>query len=135
MNRQLARRQLARDGWLQLALVMVPLLLANRIPAFSDQLGLVLFGAGLASLFLSLPRFTAYKHALIATEKSFGTADEDRAWATLRHMRRRALMVASLPAWLAAVGAPLGLEPVAQLLLMFGTLVLLLLYRTPRQLQ
>lgn len=135
MNRRLARRQLARDGWLQFALVIVPLLLASRIPTATEQFGLVLFGLGLASLFLSLPRFTAYKHALIATEKSFGSADEDRAWATLRQMRRRALMVASLPAWLAAVGAPLGLEPVAQLLLTFGTLVLLLLYRTPRQLQ
>lgn len=135
MNRQLARRQLARDGWLQLLLVMVPLLLANRVPALSEQFGLVLFGLGLASLFLSLPRFTAYKHALIATEKSFGSADEDQAWARLRQMRRRALMVASLPAWLAAVGAPFGLEPVAQLLLTFGTLVLLLLYRIPRQLQ
>ena len=41
----------------------------------------------------------------------------------------------SLPAWLAAVGALLGMEPVARLLLVLGSLSLLILYRIPRQLR
>ena len=128
------RCQLSRDGWLFLLLMLAPLLLANRMPLVAEQFGLVFFGLGLASLFLSLPRFTAYKHALIATEKALGSADEGQAWLRLRDIRRRALLIAALPAWLAAVGAPLGLETVAQWLLTFASLVLLMLYRIPRQL-
>ena len=134
MNREKVRRQLARDGWLQLVLLVVPVLVLNRIAPVSEQFGLPFFGLALASLFLSLPRFTAYKHALIATEKALGSDHEDQAWAALRQVRRRALLVAALPAWIAALGAPFGLEPVAQLLLVLGCIVLLVLYRIPRQL-
>jgi hypothetical protein len=139
VNRTAARRQLSRDGWLSLLLVIVPVLISRQLPElagrFGESLALPLFIAGLATLFLNLPRFTAYKHALIATEKALGTRQEASDWMTLRAVRLRALWTAALPAWLAAIGAPLGLEPVAQLLLVCGSLVLLVLYRVPRQLQ
>ena len=139
MNRAAARRQLSRDGWLQLLLVVVPVLAANQLPELSgsDQafLAFPLFVAGLGLLFFSLPRFSAYKHALIRTEQAFDSDDEAAAWSALRNVRLRALRIAGLPAWVAAVGAPLGVEPVAQLLLVCGSLMLLVLYRVPRQLQ
>jgi len=139
VNRAAARRQLSRDGWLLFLLMVVPVLVASRLPELTGRhealIAFPLFFAGLGLLFLSLPRFTAYKHALIHTEHSFGSDAEPSAWATLRKVRLRALRVAGLPAWVAAIGAPLGLEPVAQLLLVCGSLTLLVLYRVPRQLQ
>jgi hypothetical protein len=139
VNRAVARRQLSCDGWLQLLLVIAPMLGANQLPELAgghqELLAFPLFFAGLGLLFLSLPRFTAYKHALINTEKAFGSEAEPSAWAALRGVRLRALRIAGLPAWVAAIGAPLGLEPVAQLLLVCGSLTLLVLYRVPRQLQ
>ena len=139
MNRAAVRRQLSRDGWLMLLLILVPVLASGHLPRLAgeigDSLAFPLFFAGLGLLFLSLPRFTAYKHALIRTEKAFGSDAEPSAWAALRETRLRALRIAGLPAWVAAIGAPLGLEPVGQLLLVCGSLMLLVLYRVPRQLQ
>ena len=139
MNRAAARRQLSRDGWLMLLLILVPVLATSQLPMLTggigDSLAFPLFFAGLGLLFLSLPRFTAYKHALIDTEKSFGSDAEPAAWTALRQVRLRALRIAGLPAWVAVIGAPLGLEPVGQLLLVCGSLMLLVLYRVPRQLQ
>lgn len=139
MNRAAAHRQLSRDGWLMLLLFLVPVLVSSQLPrvtgSLADALAFPLFFAGLALLFLSLPRFTAYKHALIDTEKAFNSDSEPSAWAALRSIRLRALRVAGLPAWVAAMGAPLGTEPVGQLLLVCGSLMLLVLYRVPRQLQ
>lgn len=139
MNRRAARRQLSHDGWLYLVLMIGPVLVSSRfgqLPGgFVEHLALPLFAAGLVLLFLNLPRFTAYKHALIATETASGTDAELAAWSALRAVRLKALRVAALPAWVAAVGSPIGLEPVAQLLLTCGSLVLWLLYRVPRQLQ
>ncbi|WP_407292587.1 hypothetical protein [Stutzerimonas zhaodongensis] len=139
MNRAAARRRLSRDGWFQLLLIAVPVLATNQLPQLTGShealIAFPLFFAGLGLLFLSLPRFTAYKHALIKTEHSFGSDAEPSAWATLRDVRLRALRIAGLPAWVAAIGAPIGLEPVAQLLLVCGSLTLLVLYRVPRQLQ
>jgi hypothetical protein len=130
---------LSRDGWRYLLLIVLPVLVSRQLPEiagrFAEHLALPLFGIGLATLFLNLPRFTAYKHTLIATEKALGTDVESSAWAALRTIRLRALRTAALPAWLAAFGAPLGLASIAQLLLVCGSLVLLALYRVPRQLQ
>nr|WP_272887237.1 hypothetical protein [Stutzerimonas stutzeri] len=130
---------MSRDGWLYLLFIVIPVLITSQLPELAGRLGerlaLPLFVIGLATLFLNLPRFTAYKHALIATEKVLSSDAEPTAWTVLRATRLRALRVAALPAWLAAIGAPFGLEPVAQLLLVCGSLALLVLYRVPRQLQ
>lgn len=139
MSRSAARRQLVRDGWRYLLCIVLPVLISSQLPPlagrFGEPLALPLFFIGLATLFLSLRRFTAYKHALIAAENSLNTATEAPAWDALRAVRLRALCTAALPAWIAAIGAPIGLESVAQVLLVSGSLVLLLLYRIPRQLQ
>lgn len=122
-----------------LLLFLVPVLATGQLPMLTggigDSVAFPLFFAGLGLLFLSLPRFTAYKHALIRTEKASGSDAEPSAWDALGEIRLRALRIAGLPAWIAALGAPLGMEPVGQLLLVCGSLTLLVLYRIPRQLQ
>jgi len=134
VNRTAARRQLVRDGWLHTLLMVLPVLVLGRTPVMLADWGLPLFAAGLISLFFSLRAFTRFKHALIATEQALDGPAEADAWSHLRRVRRQGLLIASLPAWFAAAGALLGMEPVARLLLVFGSLVLLVLYRIPRQL-
>jgi len=134
VSRVAARRQLARDGWLHTLLMVIPVLALGRVPALAIDWGLPLFAAGMVSLFFSLRAFTRFKHALIATEQALNGPVEDDAWNDLRRVRRHGLLIASLPAWFGAAGALFGMEPVARLLLVFGSLVLLVLYRIPRQL-
>ncbi|MBU0920748.1 hypothetical protein [Stutzerimonas kunmingensis] len=134
MTRAAARRQLARDGWLHTLLMVLPVLVLGRASVVLADWGLPLFAAGLVSLFFSLRGFTRFKHALIATEQALNGPVEDDAWNDLRRVRRHGLLIASLPAWFGAAGALFGMEPVARLLLVFGSLVLLVLYRIPRQL-
>lgn len=66
-------------------------------------------------------------------QKSLDTAQEPAAWDELVHVRRRALLAAGLPAWIAALAVFVGLEGVPLLLLGLSTLVLFYLYRIPRQ--
>ncbi|MBD3738538.1 MAG: hypothetical protein IE938_19050 [Pseudomonas balearica] len=134
MTRAQWRRRLVRDGWLHIVLLIVPVLLLGRLPPLAEQGALVSFALGLVGLFPSLGRFTAFKHQLIATEQALGSDREAQTWADLRRVRRRGLLVASLPGWSAALGALCGLEPIARLLLVGASLVLFLLYRIPRQL-
>lgn len=85
-------------------------------------------------MFLSLPRFGAYKRALIATSKALGSPEEPQAWIVLAQVRRMAMLFACFPAWVAALSVLVGLETVPQVLLALSTVVLLYLYRIPRQL-
>ncbi|MEE4464812.1 MFS transporter, partial [Azotobacter chroococcum] len=79
------RVRLALGWWGQLGLCLLPMLLlvALREPAAAAPApsGLPLFGLGLLSLFVSLPLFRAYKHALIATGNALDSAAEADAWA------------------------------------------------------
>lgn len=132
------RWRLIRAWWIQLFLTLLPIVLLFLLPGLrlggDARLGMPLFVLGLASLFVTLPLFRAYKHALIATEKSFGGEAEPAAWANLARRRRNALRGAALPAWIGAGALVLGLESIPALLLTFGSLLLLYLYRLPHQL-
>jgi len=97
-------------------------------------LAMPLFIAGAATMFLSLPRFGAYKRSLIAASKVMGTAEEPEAWIELARVRRMAMLYACFPAWVAALSVLVGLEAVPQILLALSTVVILYLYRIPRQL-
>lgn len=134
MNRKAARQQLVRDGWCYAVLMVLPAMLVGRLEPLDERFGVVFFALGLAALFLSLACFRAYKHGLIHVEKMLGNDGEADAWAALRRIRLKALMVASLPAWIAAVGSVFGLDEVPRTLLIAGCLVLLVLYKVPRQL-
>ncbi len=97
-------------------------------------LAMPLFVGGLASMFVSLPLFSLYKRALIATEKALDTPEEPAAWLSLADSRRQAFLAAGLPAWIAAIAVFTGLEAIPLILLTLSSVVLLVLYRIPRQL-
>lgn len=138
MTRKEVRRRMARAWWLQVGYTLVPLLVMGYL--FGDGepalpvLQMPLFIAGLVSMFLSLPLFSAYKRALVATEAALGRAEEPGAWQHLAHQRGKAFLAAGLPAWIAALAVPFGLNAVALFLLATSSLVMLYLYRIPRQL-
>ncbi|HSC83405.1 MAG TPA: MFS transporter [Pseudomonas sp.] len=138
MTRAEVRRRLALEWWRWLAFALAPLFLLNLL--FGSQapvlqmLELPLFVAGTASLFVTLPLFSAYKRALIATEQALDGSDEPAAWIELARRRRLAFLGAALPAWIAVPGLFTGLHAVALVLLALSSLLLFCLYRIPRQL-
>ena len=137
MTRGQVRRRLALEWWRQLAVTLAPLFVLNLLFGADQKTGLLtmpLFIAGLASMFVSLPLFSAYKRALVATEKTLDTAYEHDAWLELARVRRLAFLGAALPAWIAAVAVFAGLEAIPLILLAISSIVLLYLYRIPRQL-
>lgn len=138
MTRAEVRRRLALEWWRWLAFALAPLFLLNllfgRQSPVLPMLEMPLFIAGLASLFVTLPLFTAYKHGLIATEKALDSAGEPGAWLELARRRRLAFLAAALPAWIAVPGLFTGMHAVALVLLALSSLLLFCLYRIPRQL-
>ncbi|MDF9619043.1 MFS transporter [Pseudomonas entomophila] len=138
MTRNEVKRRLALAWWQYLAVGLVPLpVMAWAFGAgepLIPVLAMPLFIAGAATMFLSLPRFGAYKRALIATDKQLGTPEEPGAWIELARVRRLAMLFACFPAWVAALSVLVGLEAVPQILLALSTVVILYLYRIPRQL-
>ncbi|MFJ4067111.1 MFS transporter [Pseudomonas sp. NPDC089996] len=138
MTRGEVKRRLTLAWWQYLAVGLVPLPVMAWAFGGGDALipvlAMPLFIAGAATMFLSLPRFGAYKRALIATSKVLGTSEEPSAWITLAQVRRMAMLFACFPAWVAALSVLVGLEAVPQFLLALSTVVLLYLYRIPRQL-
>ncbi|WXL26536.1 MFS transporter [Ectopseudomonas mendocina] len=137
MTRLQQRRRLAFEWWLLLLAIVLPVLVLNTL--FGDnfqhgKLTMPVFMLGLISMFVSLPMFHRYKHALIATGKSFDSEGEPAAWQALAQVRRKAILVGALPAWIAAAAVFAGLEAVPLILLTVASLVILYLYRTPRQL-
>lgn len=137
MTRSEVRRRLALEWWRYLAVALAPLLVLNLAFGAGQQTGVLtmpLFIAGLASMFVSLPLFSVYKRALISTEKSLDTDAEPAAWLELARCRRLAFLGAGLPAWIAAIAVFAGLEAIPLMLLALSSMVLLYLYRIPRQL-
>ncbi len=137
MKRSEVRRRLALQWWRQLALALAPLFVINLLFGADLQTGVLImpvFIAGVASMFVSLPLFTAYKHALVATEKALDTPDEHDAWLKLARVRRSGFLGAALPAWIAALAVFAGLEAIPLILLAISSIVMLCLYRIPRQL-
>lgn len=139
MTRGNVRRRLALAWWRQMALTLGPLLVVCMFFGGGESTGptvfaMPLFIAGIASMFVSLKPFGVYKRSLIATQKALDTPEEPAAWLKLAADRRMAFLAAGLPAWIAALAVFADLEPVALALLALSSVVLLLLYRIPRQL-
>ena len=138
MNRNNTRRRFTLAWWWQLVLTLAPLFVVSNTFDSSNAvfpvLAMPFFVVGLISMFISLKPFGRYKHALIATGAARDTLEEPAAWIALADARRTAFLAAGLPAWIAALGVFVGLELVPLLLLGFSSVVLLYLYRIPRQL-
>ncbi len=138
MTRGQVRRRLT-IAWLQyLVVALAPLLVFSWAFGGSEPmipiLAMPMFIGGIASMFLTLPRFGVYKHALIATGKALDSEAEPAAWIELARVRRLGMLFACLPAWVAALSVFVGLEAVPQILLAISSVVILYLYRIPRQL-
>jgi hypothetical protein len=138
LTRKEVRRRMSLAWWRQVAYTLAPLVVLSYLLSDTEPvlpvLQMPLFIAGVSSMFLSLPLFSAYKRALVATEAALGRAEEPGAWQELARRRGRAFLAAGLPAWIAALSVLVGLEPLALSLLALSSLVLLYLYRIPRQL-
>ncbi len=136
MTRGQVKRRLALAWWRQLGVAMAPVFLFNLLFGGGGHtvMSMPMFIAGLASMFVSLPLFSAYKHALIATQKALDSDEEPAAWLELDRVRLRALLGAALPAWIAALAVLAGLEAIPLVLLALSSIVLHSLYRIPRQL-
>ena len=137
MTRGQIRRRLSFSWWQQLVLTLLPLVLANVLFGKSDplwpELAMPFFIVGMLSMFVTLRTFGPYKHGLINLQKALDTPQEPASWADLAVVRRRALLAAGLPTWIATLAVFVGLEGVPLLLLALSTLVLFYLYRIPRQ--
>lgn len=131
------RLRSAAQWWLA-ALVLAAILLVPLPDTFPALLqhsvaGLVFFVTGLLTVFFSRSPFNTFKAVLV--EFSVALPQRlPRLWQTYFLVRRRALMAAMLPAVMAFAGRLLGLEQTPVLLLVLTSLLLLWLYRTPRQL-
>jgi hypothetical protein len=124
--------------WAFLLLSLVPLIVLKWLlpdGVFDlSSLHMPLFVAGLCSLFVSLPLFSRFKHALITTQSAMNTENQAAAWADLARVRQHALFGAGLPAWIAALAVLVGLHLVALILLALCTVLIFWLYRIPPQL-
>lgn len=138
MTRGQVRRRLAFGWWQQLFMTLLPLFIASWLFGKTDpvmpMLAMPFFIAGVASMFVSLRFFGAYKRSLIATHQALDTPEEPAAWIELAHVRRKAFLAAALPTWIGTLAVFVGLEAVPLMLLALSTVVLFYLYRIPRQL-
>ncbi|MDG9884647.1 MFS transporter [Pseudomonas sp. GD04058] len=138
MTRSQVRTRLALAWWQYLAVALAPLIVFawafGGMDPLIPVLAMPMFIGGIASMFLTLPRFGVYKHALIATGKALDSEAEPAAWVELARVRRLGMLFACLPAWVAALSVFVGLEAVPQILLAISSVVILYLYRLPRQL-
>ena len=138
MTRSQVRTRLALAWWQYLAVALAPLIVFawafGGMDPLIPVLAMPMFIGGIASMFLTLPRFGVYKHALIATGTALDSEAEPAAWIELGRVRRLGMLFACLPAWVAALSVFVGLEAVPQILLAISSVVILYLYRLPRQL-
>ncbi len=129
----------ARRWWGLLAVALLPLALLGAFgpeqAPLADSLAMPLFIAALLSMFVGLPLFRRYKHALIGCGRALNGPDESAAWAALALAQRHGLLGALLPAWFAALGRLADLHGVPVLLLVFASVLIAILYRLPRQLR
>lgn len=133
MERMTRHRRLNRVWWLMLLAAVLPWLLLVNVPEVAQLPPMTLFVIGLCGLLPTLKIFPHFKRALWALKPPFDAALEDQRWAALASAHRNGMLWASLPAWLAALASPLGLEGVAGLLLVTGSVLFSLVYRIPRQ--
>lgn len=115
-----------------LAILLMPL--PFELPAVLRHAwgGLLFFVVGLLTVFFSRTPFNTLKTILI----EFSVAVPQRVpklWCSYFQVRRRALLIAMLPAAMALIGRLLGLEQTPIFLLWLTSLLLVWLYRTPRQ--
>ncbi|WP_437882455.1 MFS transporter [Pseudomonas sp. LRF_L74] len=138
MTRAEVRHRLSLEWWRYLGFAIAPLFLFCFLFGGGEAplpvIEVPLFIAGMASMFITLPLFNAYKRSLIATGEALDTQEEASAWIELARRRRLGFLAAGLPAWIAAVAVFSGLNAAALVLLAFSSVAIFFLYRIPAQL-
>ena len=132
-DRAASRQRLNRAWWGWLLLGVLPWLALVNVDEVGALPPMTLFIIGLCGLLPTLKVFPRYKRALWALNPPRDEALEAERWTTLARAQRHGMLWASLPAWLAALASPLGLEGVAGLLLVTGSVLTYLIYRIPQQ--
>ena len=137
MDMRSLRYRSARQWWLTLlaliVLLVIPLPFQPLAILQHSLASLVFFTAGLLTVFFSRAAFNAFK--LVIVEFSVAVPGRlPKLWQKYFAVRRRALLTGMLPAATGFVGRLLGLEQTPVLMLVLTSLLLLWLYRTPRQL-
>lgn len=132
MKRTDERNRLNRLWWFWLALCLLPWILFGPLDIDLGLPPIAIFITGMFALFPSLKAFSSFKRALFALQER-DKAGERARWATVQRAQVLGLYWASLPAWLAALGSLSGLGGVACLLLAFGSMATITLYRIPAQ--
>lgn len=132
-DRTAQRARLNRRWWLLLVAGVLPWLVLVNVPEVTQLPPMTLFVIGLCGLLPTLKAFPPYKRALWALKPPVDESLERQRWAELDKAQYRGVLWASLPAWFAALASPLGLEGVAGLLLVTGSVLFSLVYRVPRQ--
>ncbi|HLV17775.1 MAG TPA: hypothetical protein VKY70_09955 [Pseudomonas sp.] len=133
MDRLAWRRRLNLRWSLLLLAGVLPWLVLANVPEAAQLPPMPLFIAGLCGLVPTLKVFPGYKRALWALNPPLDPAHEHERWTCLARQQLRGLCWVLLPAWFAALASPLGLEGMAGLLLVAGSLLLSFVYRVPRQ--
>lgn len=135
MTRSQVKAKLASTWWRQLGLSLAPLFIMSwafgRMEPVLSVLALPAFMAGIAGVFLSVPRLSLFRRALHATEEALGTPNEPAAWVGLVRIRRLGFVLAGIPAWIAALAVPFGIGPMPQCVLALISVTLLCFYRVP----
>lgn len=124
----------ASQWWLSVLLGCLPLALVMRYLQPLDVASgwsMAAFVLGLSCVFLHLKMFNRFKHAVIATGHQKLVAAR---WQHFIQVRRQALWLSLVPAWLAVPAWLVGLEAIPSGLLVLASCALLWLYRVPRQL-
>ena len=132
MTRTDERNRLNRLWWIWVALCLAPWILFGPLDINLGLPPIAIFITGLFALFPSLKAFSSFKRALFALQEMDKAGERER-WATLQRAQVFGLYWAAVPAWLAALGSLSGLGGVACLLLVFGSLMTITLYRVPKQ--
>ena len=120
--------------WLQVLISSVPwLIVINTLQPIKapEWLPMAAFVLALSSLFLHIKLFNRFKHAVIQVGRDKANPT---LWQQFLAVRQQALWLASVTAWLAVPAWLVGLESVPSALLVIASIMLLWLYRVPRQL-
>ncbi len=98
-----------------------------------EEAAIPLFVLGLASMFLTLWRFSPYKRALVAVDQLSdpAEADAEATWASLHHQQMLGLLNAKIPGWIGMLHFVCTGELTPVILLVLASQGLLLLYRPP----
>lgn len=127
-----------RQWWSVVLALLLTFVLVRRLPASTalaeEPWSLLFFVLAMLTCFASRRCFHRFKRTVIDMAGEPARLRQVQGWHGYLLVRRHALWLAALPAVCAILASPLGLPLTPAFLLLLCSLLLLWLYRTPRQL-